>query len=171
MKLDDTHPDYFVDDSDEKPDEGRTINFSAEEGSAASADVPENAGPKPRKRRWKWITGVLLVLIAAVCGWVWFQFYNPFVEDARMKCYVINVEKRGVLFKTFEADLLTEKSLTDSARVYSEKISVSVPDAALARQLQDLQGTGKLVDLSYETFKGAVPWRGASKTVVTGFSK
>lgn len=171
MKLDDTHTDYFVDDSDGQSDDGRTIKFSAEEGGATSTAVPEEAASKPRKRRWKWIAGVLFVLIAVACGWVWFQFYNPYVEDARMKCYVVNVEKRGVLFKTFEADLLTEKSLTDSARVYSEKISVSVPDAAFARQLQDLQGTGKLVELNYETFKGVVPWRGASKTVVTGFSK
>ncbi len=171
MKLDDTHPDYFIDESEEPREDGRTIKFNADGGedsapAAAPADVV-----RPHARRWKWIAIVVIVLIAVASGLIWFQYYNPYVEDARMKCYVVNVEKRGVLFKTFEADVLTEKSLTDSTRVYSNSISVSVPDAVLARKLQDLQGTGKLVELNYETYKGVVPWRGASKTVITGFSK
>lgn len=167
MKLDDTHPDYFVDNGTENGEEKRTINFA--DGEAE----PELTGEQPvrRKRKWKWVVWFSVIVVAAIALWVWIRYYNPYIVDGRMKCYVVNVERRGVLFKTYEADLHTESMLNDTTRVYSKEISVSVPDAEFARKLQELQGTGRTVDLNYETFRGVIPWRGASKTIVTGFSK
>lgn len=177
MKLDDTHEDYFLADEDSSENMGKTITFEGEnpgfdtnEGTAG-AQPSDNVKTEHRHRFWKWIAGVVLVALVVLGVWIWLHFYNPYVSDARMRCYVVNVEKRGVLFKTFEADVVTEQSLTDTARVYSKETTVSVPDAELAKELQQVQGTGRPVTLNYEIFNGVLPWRGASRTVITSIDK
>lgn len=180
MKLDDTHEDYFLADGDDSARQGKTITFDGDTGagnansSATSSEQTENCVKPvstPKHKVWKWLAGLILVALLVLGMWIWLHFYNPYVSDARMRCYVVNVEKRGVLFKTFEADVVTEQSLTDTARVYSKETTVSVPDVELAKELQHLQGTGRLVTLNYETFNGVLPWRGASRTVITSIGK
>lgn len=181
MKLDDTHPDYFVDDGTDadattrpaQEEAPRTISFAdstSADGARQPADTAQPAAPqRPARRRWKrflWWTAAILIVVLGVA--VYFRYFSPYIEDGRMKCYVINVEKRGMVFKTYEADVVSEQALTDTVRLYSRDISFSVPDERLARELQNVQGTGRMVTVTYETYNATVPWRGASKSVITG---
>lgn len=116
------------------------------------------------RRRLLWGAGVIAVALAVT---VYIRYFNPYVVDARVTGYITNVERRGIVFKTFEGEMITEASLTDTTRVYSRDFSFSVDDPVLARELQDNQGTGRPLTLTFKKFYGVIPWRGASRNIVT----
>lgn len=173
MIIDDDKPDYFLASdteteetdpvTEQAPAAGNTIDFGA------GHTVNDCAGSvKPRRRGHKWLWIAALVCVATLAGVFYLRYCSPYVTDARMRAYIINVDKRGLLFKTYEAEVVSESALADTARVYSREHQMSVTDAALARRLQAVQGTGRPVTLLYERYYGTLPWRGGSKYVVTG---
>ena len=54
--------------------------------------------------------------------------------------FVTLVEKRGIIFHTFEGEMVSESQLADTQRVYSRDVYFSIPDDNLARRLQQYQG-------------------------------
>ena len=82
-----------------------------------------------------------------------------------MRGYVVSVERRGIIFKTFEGEMVSHSALEDSTRVYAREINFSIPSDSLARVLQSYQGTGRPVTVTLERYYGTLPWRGASPTV------
>ncbi|MDE6587583.1 MAG: hypothetical protein K2K40_04535 [Paramuribaculum sp.] len=171
----DEKPDYFVGDSRDKasgaaPDAGSTLDFGDGDDSGGSHGYPDEA---PRRRRGRarrvvaWIIAVCVVVLVALC---YFRYFNPYATESRIDGYVVNVERRGLLFKTYEAEIISESALTDTTRVYSRTLTVSIPSATLAHRLQAMQGSGRRVSLVTERFYGMLPWRGASTTVVTGIA-
>lgn len=164
--LDENRPDYFTDEgsdadraTDTTPAAGSTLDFDGSSG----REAPQR--PRRRMRRFvAWTVTVSLLVLAAI---IYLRYYNPYVTDSRVTAYVASVERRGIIFKTYEADLISESALTDTSRVYSRNITVTIPSAETARALQALQGTGRKVTLTTERYYGMLPWRGASTTVVT----
>lgn len=180
MKLDDSHPDYFLSDGTAETPEASAASDS-DPRKITFDDTPSDPGkqhgepkpasteePKRRSRLRRFVAWFIAAVAVVLCIAVYFRYFSPIVEDARMNCYIINVEKRGVLFKTYEADVVSEQSMTDTTRVYSRDLSFSVDDPQLARELQSAQGTGRLITVEYVTYSATVPWRGASKSVIVG---
>lgn len=175
MILDDDKPDYFLESDDSantpattdsqsaKP--GNTIDFGAhsspaESTGAAHDDVKPHHGKMRKALAWT------VFVCAVILGGVFYLRYcSPYVTDARLRCYVVNVEKRGLIFKTFEADVVSESAVTDTARLYSRDYSFTIDNDAVASKLQQMQGTGRPVIIGYEKYYGTLPWRGASKLV------
>lgn len=165
MIIDDNHPDFFVDSArsqDSVPAHpGDTIQFDS--GAAAQ----EQGGKAGKPNRWRRVLAMLaLVCVLALSIVFWIRYLNPYATDCRMSGYVTGVEKRGIIFKTYEADIISEKALTDTVRLYSHDESFSVADAAVVKSLRQYQGTGLPVELVYEKYYGTLPWRGASKSVI-----
>ena len=159
MFLDDDKPDYFIADNstaDEEEQAGRpTISFE------------ESGEPKRKHNRWKRVLVWLAVVCAVVLGTAfWLRYLSPYATDCRVTGYVTSVEKRGLVFKTYEADVVSEQALTDTTRVYSHNLSFSVENPEMVRRLQSMQGTGKPVQIVYKKYYGTLPWRGASKYVI-----
>ena len=63
--------------------------------------------------------------------------------------------------------MISQSQLTDTTRVYSRDFYFSIPDDSLARVIQSYEGTGRPVTLTCKRYFGTLPWRGASKIVVT----
>lgn len=175
MILDDDKPDYFLDSEDRatpsgapapqsaKP--GDTIDFGSPSTPAENADAG-HGDVTPRHGRMRKVLAWTVFVGAVILGGVFYLRYcTPYVTDARLKCYVVNVEKRGLIFKTYEADVVSESAVTDTARLYSRDYSFSIDDDAVASKLQQMQGTGRPVIIGYEKYYGTLPWRGASKSV------
>lgn len=181
IRLDESQPDYFVDDDGDDGDVreagsttpsartdvsvGRKITF---DNSGADALNPDSEKAPRRYSIWRRIAIWLMAIgmtIVAIC--IYLRYFNPYVTDGRLTCYVLNVEKRGVVFKTYEADVVSEQSLMDNSAPYSRQQSLSVDNEMLAKELQKMQGKGRTVELKYKTYNATVPWRGASKWVVT----
>lgn len=177
MRLDDDHNDYFDDDdADNAPvvndaplSAGDKIRFETDDSrrtgtlSEVAADSKKSTGKW--RRRGYMALGVIIVILGTI---FYLRYLNPYVVDARTAGYVKSVEKRGIIFRTYEADVISEERLTDTTRVYSGNMMLTVPDESLARKLQELQGTGRKVTIVYEKYYGTLPWRGASTNVITG---
>lgn len=123
---------------------------------------------KPRKSRipiWLLILCVL-VIVGLVTG-CWIRFFSPYVEDATQYGYVEGIEKRGILFKTYEGTLIPYKELMDTTRIYNRDFVFSVADQKTATALKEALYANKPVRVGYKKYYATVPWRGANKIVVT----
>ncbi len=175
--LDDDRPDYFL--SDEKQDApsasstqdngANVIDFG---GNRESSDnrpesTPSQEPKKHHHRGRKILIWTILIGIIILGGAFYVRYFNPYVEDATMKCYIVNVEKRGIIFKTYEVQAVSAESVADTTKIYSYPENFSITSDQLARQLQQYQGTNIPVNLRYEKFYATLPWRGSSKYVIT----
>lgn len=169
----DDQPDYFRDSGPEETADNNSnvIDFGSEQDTGSTSSPDSNDG-KPRHRsRLKWvITGVLTVMTALGVT-LWLRYFTPYVEDARMNIYVVNVERRGLIFKTYEAEVISQSALTDTARIYTRQLDMSIEDPRLAGELQAVQSTGKPITVSYKKYYGMLPWRGSSTEIITGIVK
>lgn len=102
---------------------------------------------------------------------VYVRYFTPYVTDSRATGYITNVERRGIFFKTFEGEMISEAALTDTTRVYTRDMSFSIPSDSLALRLQNLQGSGRPVRLTFERYYGNLPWRGATNCILVGIEE
>lgn len=162
----DDKPDYFLaDDEQDKSAETKSIDFSDSE----TADSEKHRPRHHRLRKvmiWTAIIGVV-VLGAAF----YLRYCSPYATDAVMRVYVVNVEKRGLIFKTFEAQVVSLDALGDTTQIYSHPDQFTIPTEKMAQELQTVQGQKIPVSLHYEKYYATLPWRGSSKWVVTSISR
>ena len=110
-----------------------------------------------------WVV-ILLILLAVGAGAFYFRFYFVFGEG--VKSGELNyVVKKGVIFKTYEGKLIQAGIRSKAAgSIQSYEFEFSVENAKLAERLM-LEG-GKVVELRYKEYFGALPWRGFTKFIV-----
>ena len=106
----------------------------------------------------------LLLLIAIGVGAFYFRFYFVFGEG--VKSGELNyVVRKGIFFKTYEGKLIQAGIRSKSAgSIQSYEFDFSVENKEIAEKLM-LQG-GKVVELRYKEYFGALPWRGFTKYIV-----
>lgn len=175
--LDDDKPDYFLSDENRsaastsaaKTGDPNVIDFGSNHESSASGsdNTPTPTPEKPRHRGRKVLVWTIVIGVLILGGAFYLRYFNPYVEDAAMKCYIVNVEKRGIIFKTYEVQAVSAESVADTSKIYSHPESFSITSDQVARQLQQYQGTNTPVTLRYEKFYATLPWRGSSTSVIT----
>lgn len=173
--LDDDKPDYFLADDEPgthepvAPGSKNVIDFgtTGESGIDNESGRDLRSSVATRKRMPKALIMVLIVAIGVAVIAFYVRYCNPYAQDAAMRAYVVNVEKRGLIFKTYEAQILSADELHDTTHVYSHPLEFTVADEATAHALQDLQGRKKPVTIRYEKYYATLPWRGASKFIIT----
>ncbi|MCM1162908.1 MAG: hypothetical protein NC339_01445 [Muribaculaceae bacterium] len=177
--------DYFLsnfDDEEKKKEDtpaadtpdGQNTDASTQGGSdfqftgpvPTDAEAAQTPQPKPRKRRHRW-WWFWLCLFALAAGAFYVRYFVPHTEESKITGYVTNVEKRGIVFKTFEGEMISENQLTDSSHIYQRDVVFSMPNDSLGRAVQAWQGSGKPVVLTVKKYYGTLPWRGATNTIVT----
>lgn len=174
MILDDNHPDYYLSDTsangkESAANDGKVIDFTPE-GSGTSDPVPTGGDGEHRHGRNRLRRVLIWTIIVAVIvlgGAFYLRYCSPYVVDATVDAYVVSVEKRGLVFKTWEAQVVETSAVADTTTVYSHPLQFSVESDRLAHELQVYQGQRREVKLTYEKFYATLPWRGASKWVVT----
>lgn len=107
-----------------------------------------------------------LVVILALTGFVYFNFYFVFGEGS--KAGELNlIVKKGFLWKTCEGRLIqTGYKASQAGAFQSNEFDFSVVDEAVASAL--MTNSGALLEVRYKEYLGTLPWRGMSKYVVTG---
>lgn len=172
MKLINDDEDLFLHDfsntrSEEKEPRGTEVSatreFSFTSGPAAA---PQSSG---RRRRRGCSLLVWTTVIALIAGGIAFyiRYFIPHTSESKTRGYVTVVEKRGIIFKTFEGEMVSETRLSDTTRVYSRDFQFSIPDDSLGRLLQGFQSTGRPVEITTKKYYGTLPWRGATNTILT----
>ena len=113
-------------------------------------------------RRFIRVAIVLLLLV----GGAFFYVRYYFVFGSGVKAGTLNyVVKKGYVFKTYEGILIMEGFRTESrGTLQSNQFVFSVDNANLADSLMRL--SGRHVELKYNEYLGALPWRGYSNFIV-----
>jgi len=112
----------------------------------------------------KFIWTLIFVLLIAGAGLIYWKFYFVFGEGA--KSGELNyLVKKGYVFKTYEGKLIQAGLRSKGPNtIQSFDFDFSVTDEAVAAKL--LSSEGKIFNLHYKEYMGALPWRGYSKYVV-----
>ncbi|MDE6581048.1 MAG: hypothetical protein K2K47_00775 [Duncaniella sp.] len=170
----DRNEDYFLHDfnnsdnagkaPDTTPVPGQTVDFTS---SSPARSEPAAGNSELRKRGgcWKFWVWFFAIIIVALAVTVSIRYFIPYTTDSQVRGYVVSVEKRGIVCKTFEGEMVSHAALEDSTRIYAREINFSIPSDSLARVLQSYQGTGRPVTVTLERYYGTLPWRGAYPTV------
>jgi hypothetical protein len=105
----------------------------------------------------------IVILLVVIIGFYW-RYYWVFGEG--VKAGELNyVVKKGYIFKTYEGKMIQTGLRSKTAgSIQSYEFEFSVDDDRIANQL--MVNSGKLVELHYKEFLGAIPWRGYSNFVV-----
>lgn len=114
-------------------------------------------------KRTLWLVAV--VIAAALAAFIYFRFYFVFGEG--VKAGELNfVVYKGYIFKTYEGKAIqagfNAKSRTTAIQSYEFEFSIT--DKEIADSL--MRCSGKMVELHYREYLGALPWRGQQKYIV-----
>jgi hypothetical protein len=112
----------------------------------------------------KFITGLFLVILLVLAGFIYWKYYFVFGEGA--KAGELNfLVKKGYVFKTWEGKLVQSGLRSKSPNtIQSYEFDFSVANERIAMQL--MSNEGKTVNLHYKEYKGSLPWRGHSAYIV-----
>lgn len=161
--------DYFdsTDVPEEKPKEPKRPSLKPENPDYWEEDESEWEHLRPRRsaKPWLYLGGALVVACMLVA--VYLRYFSPYVTDAVQFGYVENIEHRGTVFQTYEGVLIPYKELMDTTRVYSRDFIFTAADEKVAVKLKQAQLDARPVMVGYRRYHATLPWRGASKTIVT----
>lgn len=109
---------------------------------------------------------LIIILLLAIVGlglFFYFRFSWIFGEGA--KSGELNfVVYKGWLWKTYEGRLIQTGVKGQAGSMQSNEFNFSVVDPKVAEQL--MVNSGKVFNLHYVEYQGALPWRGQSPYVV-----
>ncbi len=162
MKLD-QHPDFFTDD---EPESETTETVGTAEPTPQPAPQPQEPEPRPRHRLRRFLIWFSLLLLVALGTAFYFRYISPYATDIKTTGTIYNVERRGIVFKTYECSVATTRALADTIHPYT-RTDFSIADPAIADRLQKAQLAGIPVTITYSRYFGTLPWRGAYRNVIT----
>lgn len=107
--------------------------------------------------------GILLAL--ALAALIYIRFFFVFGEG--VKAGELNqIMYKGWVWKTYEGRLIQAgfRGQKGTNSIQSNEFNFSVTNKAVADSL--MRCSGKMVELHYKEYKGALPWRGMQKYIV-----
>ena len=106
----------------------------------------------------------ILVVLAGLSGLIYYKYFFVFGEG--VKAGELNyMVRKGVVFKTYEGKMIQTGFRAQTAgAIQSYEFAFSVDDKAVADSL--MRCSGKVIEVHYKEYLGAVPWRGVNKFVV-----
>lgn len=107
----------------------------------------------------------IAIIVVAFAGFIFFKFY--FVFGQGVKAGELNqIVYKGWIWKTYEGRLIQTgfKGAKGGGNIQSNEFEFSVVDEEIANTL--MHNSGKMVELHYKEYRGALPWRGIQKYVV-----
>lgn len=143
-RLDPEDPDYWADEEEDSP----------------LSDII-----RPPKKKWIWkLLVVIGVMLALTGGWIW--LFRPYADNAVKYGYILNMERRGSIFKTFEGTMIPYKELGDPDPFYFKEQPFSVASDSLAAVMKRMMLGCVPVRVEYETFHTALPWKGEQTMII-----
>jgi hypothetical protein len=109
---------------------------------------------------------IILVLVLGLVAFLYWRYYFVFAEGT--KAGVLNtIQKKGFLFKTYEGKLIQSgfgSNNTATGTIQSNYFDFSVANERIGKQL--MENSGKNMELHYNRYLGALPWRGTQSYIV-----
>ena len=161
--MDDNFNDYFTDENvpEEQPQVYQESEQEREEREIKEATIER------RGNSVKLLLALIIIAMALFLGWwIWQYYFHPY-RVSQEKGWIMKVSNEGTLFKTYEAEMISEGYIEDTLVALHTDFTFSIPTDSLARDAMRWAGNGKRVVMTYNEYKGTVLWRGNSKHVVT----
>lgn len=160
--MDDNFNDYFT---EEAPEEVPVVHQETEQ-EREEREIKE-ATIERRGNSLKVLLVIIILAMALFLGWwMWQHYFHPY-RMSQEKGWIMKVSNEGTLFKTYEAEMISEGYIEDTLVAMHSDFQFSIPSDSLAREAMRWAGNGKRVVLTYNEYKGVVLWRGDSRHVVT----
>lgn len=159
--LDDNFNDYFEPENtpDEKPKKETPEEREERELKEVTIDRRRN------KKRIFLIT-LIVVLAGVLIFTVWSRYFHPYAVNSQAVGRITEVNNQGVLFKTYEGHMVSEKRITQNI-VYNPDFDFTIQNDTVAQFARKLAGRGHKVRLYYNQYRGHLPWRGETSIIVT----
>lgn len=117
------------------------------------------------KNKWKWwLASAVALLIFILFSWIW--FLRPHTDNAVKYGYIINMERRGSLVKTFEGTMVPYKELGDPHPLRFEKVGFSVESDSLAAVMKRFMLRCVPVRVEYKEYHAPLPWKGEAPLII-----
>ncbi|MBS0028665.1 hypothetical protein ACTJJ0_24725 [Chitinophaga sp. 22321] len=112
----------------------------------------------------KFVFIVVSIIILVLGGIFFYKYYFVFGQGVKAGELNYFVQK-GYVFKTYEGKLIQAGYRGKVAgTIQSNEFQFSVSSERIAQQL--MTASGKVVELHYKEYLGAIPWRGYSPFIV-----
>lgn len=174
MKFDDEKEDYFDEvERPETPPAPPRVHYSPEdpryweeEESEFEHLIPSNSGGRKMTLIW----GAVALIVVAIVGIIYFHWFRPYADQSMMSGYINNIERRGLLFKTYEGELIPFRSVIDTTRMDTLNVDRSnytfsaVPE--VAAKLRRMQYSNTPVRVEVKRYRASLPWRGESRVQI-----
>ena len=123
--------------------------------------------PRTQRRvpKWLWLVGALVIIM--LCLVAWLRYLTPYVDEATQYGYVDSIELRGTIFKTYEGTLIPYKEFNDTTRIYTRDFTFTAANKGIAKRIMAMRDAAIPVRVGYRRYHATLPWRGASKIIVT----
>lgn len=142
-KLDPEDPDYWIEED----------------------ESPISSFIQKTNERWKWWLAISLTLVVALLfGWIW--FLHPHTDQAVKYGYIINMERRGSLMKTFEGTMIPYKELGSPTPLQFHKVGFSVESDSLAAVMKRMMLGCVPVRVEYKEYRLPLVWKGENTMVI-----
>lgn len=163
------YDDYFDGDDDAASvEELKTVEEETPEQIEAKKIKAQTIGRKDGSLR-KAIMTMIAVAVFVMIVWIVVIFWLPYVSEAQQRGVIMQVRQEGLIFKTFEGQMITDERIADTTHIYQRDFIFSIENDSIARKMMELQATGRRVVVTYKEYRGTLPWRGSSKIVVTDY--
>lgn len=107
------------------------------------------------------IVGIVFLLLLGYFSYKYYFVFGRGVKAGELNYFV----QKGYIFKTYEGRLIQSGYRSKQpGSLQSNEFEFSVVNEQVAQQLMTC--SGKVVELHYKEYLGAVPWRGFSKFIV-----
>jgi hypothetical protein len=104
---------------------------------------------------------IILVILAAIFFYRYYFVFGRGTKSGELNFFV----QKGYIWKTYEGKLIqTGFKPQNMGGVQSNEFQFSVANEKVAQQL--MSASGKLLELHYKEYLGALPWRGYSAFIV-----
>lgn len=107
------------------------------------------------------IVTAILIILAAIFFYRYYFVFGRGTKSGELNFFV----QKGYVWKTYEGKLIqTGFKPQNLGGVQSNEFQFSVTSEKVAQQL--MSASGKLLELHYKEYLGALPWRGYSEFIV-----
>ncbi|MGN0213904.1 MAG: hypothetical protein ACI4AH_03740 [Muribaculaceae bacterium] len=131
-------------------------------------EIEELVVVSPRDRYRDLVLTISAAVVVLVIVALWWLFYHPVVSEAQVTGRLMEVRCEGLMFKTYEAGMVSEQFITDTIKRKDNDFNFSIDNDSLAYRLMRLQNTGKRIIVTYKQYTAPLPWRGKSDVIATG---
>jgi hypothetical protein len=107
------------------------------------------------------IVSVIILVLGGIFFYKYYFVFGQGVKAGELNYFV----QKGYVFKTYEGKLIQSGYRGKVAgTIQSNEFQFSVSNERVAQQL--MTASGKVVELHYKEYLGAIPWRGYSAFIV-----